>query len=107
MSHDPRAAFDAIAAALGGPPMVVSAQMFGMPCLKHAGKAFAGLHGDAMAFKLGPPAHAAALALPGAHLFDPSGRGRPMKQWVAVPAAASAHWPALAREALHYLTASL
>jgi hypothetical protein len=107
MTQDPRAEFDAIATALGGAPTVVSAKMFGMPCLKHGGKAFAGLHQGAMAFKLGPPDHAAALALPGAHLFDPSGMGRPMKEWVAVPAAQSAHWPTLAREALHYLSASL
>jgi hypothetical protein len=30
-----------------------------------------------------------------------------MREWVEVPAAHAARWPALAREALHYLTATL
>ncbi|HMA35145.1 MAG TPA: hypothetical protein VKY74_11790 [Chloroflexia bacterium] len=107
MTADPRATYDAIAADLGATAAVISTKMFGMPCLKHGGKAFAGFHHDAMAFKLRQPEHAAALALAGAHLFDPSGSGRPMKEWVEVPAAHAAHWPELAREALHYLAASL
>lgn len=46
--------------------------MFGMPCLKARGKAFAGLWGDAMVVKVSSDDHAAALSLKGAHLFDPS-----------------------------------
>jgi hypothetical protein len=103
MTDDPRAIYDSIAADLG----VTSSKMFGVPCLKHQGKAFASFHGDAMVFKLRPPEHAAALALAGAHLFDPSGAGRPMREWVEVPAAHAARWPEFAREALHYLAASL
>ena len=39
-----------------------------------------------MVFKLpDPDAHARALALDGAHLFDPCGKGRPFKEWVVVP----------------------
>jgi hypothetical protein len=37
----------------------------------------------------------AVLALEGAHLFDPMG-GRPMKEWVQVPAAHADEWPRLA-----------
>lgn len=107
MPLDPRAAYDAIAADLGASAAVVSTKMFGMPCLKHGGKVFAGFHQGAMTFKLRPPEHAAALALPGAHLFGPSGAGRPMKEWVEVPVEHAARWPALAREALHYLAATL
>ena len=106
MTADPRAAYDAVAAELAGAG-VSSSKMFGMPCLKYGGKAFAGFHQDAMTFKLRPPEHAAALALPGAHLFDPSGAGRPMREWVEVPAAHAARWPAFAREALHYLESTL
>lgn len=79
-------------AALG----VRASSMFGMPTLKLDGKAVAGLYGDAMTFKLGSEALAEALRLEGAHLFDPSGRGRPMKAWVVVPVAHAGEWERLA-----------
>ena len=45
-----------------------------------------GLGRTGMVFKLTDPVtHARALAVPGAHLFDPSGRGQPFRQWVVVP----------------------
>ena len=54
-----------------------------------------------MVFKLtDPEAHRRALALPGAHLFDPSGRGEPFRQWVVVPPEQADEWEALAYEAL-------
>lgn len=37
-----------------------------------------------MVFKLPVPQHTDALALSGARLFDPSGRGRPMREWAEV-----------------------
>jgi hypothetical protein len=66
--------------------------------------AVSALNGDEMAFKLGrdSPEHAQALLLPDARLFDPSGMGRPFKDWVEVPAGSSAHWSALAEAALAY-----
>jgi hypothetical protein len=79
---------------------VESGQMFGMPVLKFRGQAVAGLFGDAMVFKLTDPAHAAARALAGAALFDPSGMGRPMKAWVVVPATHAARWTTLATVAV-------
>jgi TfoX/Sxy family transcriptional regulator of competence genes len=80
---------------------VQTTQMMGMPSLKHGGKLFAGLWHDTMAFKLtDPKQHEAALAIEGAQLFDPSGRGRPMKEWVQVPAAHAAEWSRLAELAL-------
>src|SRR5690242_7368905 len=72
-----------------------AATMFGMPSVKDAaGKAFAGLRGEDLVCRLGrdTAAHAQALALTGAHLFDPSGMGRPMKDWVCIPVAHAAHW---------------
>jgi len=107
MTPDPRAAYDAIAATLSTGSDVTSSKMFSMPCLKHGGKAFAGYHHGAMVFKLQPPDHAAALALAGAHLFEPAGAGRQWKAWVEVPAQHAARWPELAREALHHLAATL
>lgn len=97
--------YEAIAAALAGSG-AVSARMFGMPTLKVGGKAFAGYGDGYMTFKLAGAEHARALALPGAALFDPSGRGRPMKEWVEVPAVASGEWEALARAALAYVGAT-
>ena len=50
-----------------------------------------------MVFKLpDPDAHARALALDGAHLFDPGGKGRPFKEWVVVPAAHADEWESFA-----------
>jgi hypothetical protein len=92
--------YQRIAAELGQRAGVQASSMFGMPTLKLAGKALAGLYGDAMTFKLAGDAHATALRLPGAHLFDPSGRGRPMKAWVVVPAEHAAEWERLAVDAL-------
>ncbi len=87
---------------LGAHQVSVSA-MFGKPALKDGnGKAFACLLDGAVAFRLGrdTTAHAAALGLTGAHLFDPSGKDRPMKDWVSVPPAHAARWPELAESAL-------
>ncbi|MEU5535640.1 hypothetical protein [Streptomyces sp. NPDC020362] len=97
--------FDTIADSLA-PLGATTGAMFGKRALKADGKAFACLQGDHLAFKLGggTPAHAEALALPGAELFDPSGKQRPFKDWVAVPRIHAARWPRLAETALGSLT---
>ena len=82
---------------------VEPSQMMGMPCVKRSGKMVAGFsRGEgAMVFKLpDPAAHARALALDGAHLFDPSGKGQPFKEWVVVPEAQADEWESLADHAL-------
>lgn len=88
---------------------VEPAQMMGMPCVKRSGKMVAGFASgtalahdeEAMVFKLvDPEAHARALALEAAHLFDPGGKGRPFKEWVVVPFAHEAKWKSLAQDAL-------
>ena len=84
-------------------PDLERTKMMGMPSLKLNGKLVAGYTApeDAMVFKLADPAaHAETLALDGAHLFDPSGRGRPFKEWVVVPPAHAARWLELAERAL-------
>jgi hypothetical protein len=54
-----------------------------------------------MVFKLtDPEVHARALAVPGAHLFDPSGRDQPFRQWVVVPAEQAEAWDGLAYDAV-------
>jgi hypothetical protein len=84
-------------------PEVVLTQMMGMPAVKADGKLVCGYvrSADAMVFKLPDAgAHAEALALAGAHLFDPGGNGRPFKEWVVVPEAHASRWPGLAERAL-------
>ena len=80
--------------------------MFGKECLKVNGKAFAAFHQDMMAFKLTGKDHEKALALSGAHLWDPSGKKRPMKEWVHVPFEHAASWSRLAVAAMNYLKAA-
>lgn len=78
-----------------------ASRIFGMPCVKRSGRVVLGLSRTGMVFKLtDPEAHARALAVPGAHLFDPSGRGEPFRQWVVVPPAQAAAWDALAYDAV-------
>ena len=77
--------------------------IFGMPCLKKGVRVVAGFprSGGGMVFRLpDPTAHARALALPGASLFDPSGRGEPFRDWVVVPPEQADEWEPLAIEAL-------
>jgi hypothetical protein len=76
--------------------------MMGMPAIKAGGKIVGGFSRSegAMVFKLPDEgARADALALEGAHLFDPAG-GRPVKEWVVVPVAHAERWPELAEQAL-------
>jgi hypothetical protein len=97
-----RARFDDIVDALTAwHPHVRASRIFGMPCLKREGKVICGLSRTGMVFKLtDPEAHARALSVPGAHLFDPSGRGEPFKQWVVVPPERADEWETLAHAAL-------
>lgn len=101
---NPRAAYDTVVTEITTASPATSSKMFGMPCLKNElGKAFAGFTEGAMVFKLGAPEHAQALALSGAHVFEPGGMGRPMKEWVVVPADHAGRWLGLAQAALRYL----
>lgn len=94
-----KAELDDLVAALAETADVQRASMFGMPSVKRrGGKAFAGLYGEDMVFKLSGDAHAEALALDGVRLFEPMA-GRPMKQWVQVPPAHRERWLDLARSA--------
>lgn len=80
-------------------------QMFGKPCFKINGKAFISFFNETMVFKLTGDAHSDALALDGAVRFDPSGKGRPMKEWVQLPYDYQEQWPVFAVAALAYVAA--
>ena len=87
---DAEARFEELAETLVELRGVERVKMMGYPSLKHAGKLLACFVRDeeAMVFKLADQQEReAALALEGAHLFEPMA-GRAMKEWVVVPAAA-------------------
>jgi hypothetical protein len=81
-------------------------QMFGKPCFKINGKAFICLFENEMVFKLGDDMHTEALSLKGSQLFDPSGKKRPMKEWVQVPFTHKDKWKKFAEAALQYVKAN-
>jgi hypothetical protein len=82
---------------------VTAGQMFGKPTLKVGTRSVACLYNEGMAFKLGEGTdeHIQALALTGANLFDPSGTGRAMKDWVWVPVEHVKHWLEFADAAVY------
>lgn len=77
---------------------------FGLPAITINGRILAALwlNGDAI-FKLPGEAHARALALPGAALFQPLADRSPMREWVQVPPAHHEAWRELALAALEYV----
>ena len=90
-----------------GLPQAKLGKMFGLPALmvgKKSLSCFETKTGSAV-FKLPSPTREAALALAGAHMYDPAGMGRAMKEWIVVPAAHVAQWPKFAEAAYRYLTA--
>ena len=82
-------------------------KMFGKPCLKINGKAFACFFNGDMVFKLDPDTHKKASAMKGSKLFDPSGAGRPMKEWVQVKPVHEKEWMKLSEAALRYVKAGI
>ena len=101
---DAQQKYHSIADELAGRPNVARAKMFGMPVVKVNGNAFMGYFKDSMTFKLTGRAHADALRLKGTQLFDPSGMGRPMKEWVQIPTAHATKWKQFAQHALKYVS---
>lgn len=92
--------YEAIGLAMPG---AIAGQLFGKPCFKINGKAFICFFREEMVFKLSGAQHRSALSLEGSSLFDPSGKGRPMKEWVQVPFQHQDHWAEYARAALDYV----
>lgn len=92
--------YEAIGQAL---PDAIPGQLFGKPCYKINGKAFICFFQDEMVFKLNGALHQEALSLTGSALFDPSGKGRPMKEWIQVAFTHKEQWAIYAEAALHYV----
>lgn len=104
VSDAARERFDALVASLQDAGRDVErTQMFGMPSAKVVGgRTFMGLYGDDLAVKLGAAAHARAMEVDDAGPFDPSG-GRPMREWVSLPAASRDRWAEFAAEAADHV----
>ncbi len=84
-------------------PGAEQSQMFGKPCFKINGKAFICFFQNEMVFKLKGETHQEALGFDGSRLFDPSGKGRAMKEWVQVPSHYKEKWFDFACEAAKYI----
>ncbi|MDB5103827.1 MAG: hypothetical protein JWP91_1516 [Fibrobacteres bacterium] len=97
-----QAAFDAPAEELARSKKAEKSQMFGKPCMKYRGNGFMAISDGNLALKLSGQTREDALKLEGSHLWDPSGQGRPMNEWVRIPSFHSSKWPGLAGKALEY-----
>src|SRR5712692_6895510 len=93
--------YDAVVHELTADSAVVETKMMGMPSLKLGGKLFAGSSDESLVVKIGRGRVDELVAAGSASPFDPSGRGRPMKDWAAI-APGDGDWIALAEEAKRY-----
>ncbi len=80
-----------------------SGQMFGKKCININGKAGIAFFKDCLVFKLADPEHSVAQALSGSVLWDPSGKGRAMKEWVQVTMDHKKKFKKLANAAADYV----
>jgi hypothetical protein len=101
---NPQARYEGLVAAMLEGDAVEAGQMFGKPCLKVRGKAFAAFHEDRLVFKLAGTSREAALKEKRAALWDPSGKGRPMKEWIAISGKTTFDELAYAKAAYEYVS---
>ncbi|MEE9453477.1 MAG: hypothetical protein V3V13_03710 [Paracoccaceae bacterium] len=99
---NPSVTYDAIVSEFAATNQdLIVGNLFGKPCAKFEGKAFVAFFQDCMVFKMTADRCQELIRLkPDSKLFDPSGKGRPMKEWVQVPSKYDADWRDLASEAL-------
>jgi hypothetical protein len=76
---------------------------FGASALKVDGSIFAMLQGGRLVVKL-PAPRVRELIADGEGVPFETGKGRPMKEWVAIPDGDGARWDALAEEALRFVS---
>jgi len=82
----------------------VACQMFGKQCIKVSGKAAVAMFQDCIVCKLPAPEHAKAMALENSILWDPSGKGRAMKEWVQVELQHKSHFSGFAGVSAGYVS---
>lgn len=73
---------------LGADPGITEKRMFGGIAFLYRGNMAVGVTGDDLMVRVGPDATEAALARPGARIFDMT--GRPMRGWIVVASSALA-----------------
>ncbi len=95
-------AYEAIVVDLTTKKDVSVGNLFGKACVKLGTKAFVAFHKNEMVFKLAAADQKEIVNLKGAHLWDPSGAGRPMKEWTCLPEVYARKWPELSEQALKY-----
>ncbi|MDQ6637292.1 MAG: TfoX/Sxy family protein [Candidatus Dormibacteraeota bacterium] len=97
-------AYRAVVESLLSNPAVSEARMMGMPALKARGRLFGGLADGCLVVRIGRSRVDELVAMAHAEPFDPSGRGRPMRDWALVRQSPEG-WESLAHEALTLLDA--
>lgn len=86
----------------------VESQLFGKPSLKVGKRHFACFFKEALAVKLGADTiQTRSSEFVGSILFDPSGKGRPMKDWLQISNQYETQWAQLISEADARATESL
>ena len=98
---------DELRTALASMTAVERTKFFGKECLSAHGKVIAVLWEGDVVFKLAGEDHARALKLDGARLWNPRGKGHPMREWVQVPRLHSEEFEDLGEAAYEYVTASI
>jgi len=78
-------------------------QMFGKKCIKVNKKAAVALFKEYIVFKLPGSIHTEAVSLTGSELWDPSGKNRPMKEWVQVTVSHKSKYKKYAKAAADYV----
>ncbi len=77
--------------------------MFGKPCGKINKKAFAAYYLDQMVFRIGSAEiEKLLIKYSGTQNWDPSGKSRPMKDWIQVPDTHKKDWKKLLKKALDF-----
>ncbi len=98
--------FKSVVEVLASDPQVKLSNWFGFPCAKLDDKPFAALYDESLVVKLGQPRVQKMLKAKEGKKFDPSGMGRPMKEWVVITVSESAarqKWLELAEEAKSFV----
>jgi hypothetical protein len=99
--------FQNIAAKLSKDDDAELSQMFGKPCIKIDSKAACCFFQDEFVVKIGAgECNLLMKKYEGSQLFDPSGKKRPMKDWLQVPYDYKKDWEKLAKQAIVYVQSS-
>ena len=96
--------YQAIVELLASSHQAITGQMFGKQCIKVGNKAAVAFFQDCLVFKLPEDQLAKALDLDGSTLWDPSGKGRAMKEWAQVPTKHNSHFKQFANAAADYVS---